>query len=288
MRDFDWKILATLYKTRNITRTANLMFITQPSLTRRLQQMELELNTTLILRSSKGIVFTPNGEYVVQKANEILQSLDQIKEHIEQSEHGTKGTLKIGVPNSFMHFVVPSLIEKFSETYPQVNLELHTDLSSQLIKTLEENELHVCFARGNINTSFKQHLLSEDQIIIISHEPITLEDLPNLPQIDYAKEETVVAATSKWWDEHFPTPPNIKLKVNSGEACLKMIKHKLGYGIFSDAKYFDPRDGLFSLPLTFRDGTKFTRKSWLVYNEESLHYPLISNFVSSVLKYYDE
>lgn len=286
MRDFDWKILMTLYNTKNITRTANLMFITQPTLTRRLQQMELELNTTLIVRSSKGIVFTPNGEYVVQKAAEILQTLDEIKDHIEQSEHGSRGTLKIGVPNSFMHFVIPALAEKFSEKFPQIKLELHTDLSSQLIKSLEAHELHACFARGNINTPLKKHLLSEDQIIIISHMPIILEDLPYLPQIEYAKEETVVDATTKWWNENFTVPPNIKLKVNSGEACLQMIKHKLGYGIFSDIKYFDPKDGLFSLPLTFKDGSKFTRKSWLVYNENALHYSLISNFVTSVLESY--
>ncbi|MFT4107684.1 MAG: LysR family transcriptional regulator [Lacrimispora sp.] len=284
MRDFDWKILTTLYKTRNITRTANLMFITQPSLTRRLQQIELELNTALTVRSTKGVVFTPNGEYVAQKASEILQTLDEIKNHIENSDQGTQGTLRIGVPNSFMHFVVPSLLQKFSEAYPQVKLELYTDLSSQLIKSLEEQELHVCFARGNISTPLKKHLLSEDQIVIISHEPIILENLPNLARIEYAKEETIIEATSKWWDEHFSVPPNIKLKVNSGEACLQMIKHKLGYGIFSDAKYFDPMDGLYTLPLTFKDDSKFTRKSWLAYDEKVLHYPLVANFISFALQ----
>lgn len=286
MRDFDWKIIATLYKTRNITRTANMLFVTQPSLTRRLQQMELELNTTLLIRNNKGITFTPNGEYVAHKANEILHVLDEMNDHIAQSEQGNQGTLRVGVPNSFMHFVVPSLIRKFSAVYPQVKLELHTDLSSQLVKTLEDRELHVCFARGNINTSLEKHLLSEDQIHIISYEPIELNKLPDLPQIDYAKEETIVEATAKWWGQQFSCPPNVKLKVHSGEACLQMVKNKLGYGIFSDAKYFNPEDGLYSLPLTFKDGSKFTRKSWLVYDKKALRYPLVANFVSFILQTY--
>lgn len=284
MRDFDWKIITTLYKTRNITRTANLLFITQPTLTRRLQQMELELNTTLVIRNNKGISFTPNGEYIAQKAQDILQTLDEINDYVVSSAQGLQGTLRVGVPNSYMHFVIPSLIKKFSTLYPQVKLELITDLSSQLLKSLENHDLHVCFARGNNNTSLEKHLLSEDQITLISYQPVTLDNLPELPQIDYAKEETIIEATAKWWNDQFSSPPNVKLRVNSGEACLQMVKHQLGYGIFSDIKYFNPEDGLYSLPLTFKDGSKFTRKSWLVYDKNSLRYPLVANFISFILQ----
>ena len=62
MRDQDWKIIASLYNTKSISKTANLLFITQPALSKRLQMIEQELNTTLFIRTSKGVIFTPEGE----------------------------------------------------------------------------------------------------------------------------------------------------------------------------------------------------------------------------------
>lgn len=284
MRDFDWQIISTLYKTKNITHTADLLFITQPTLTRRLQQMESELNATLFIRTNKGVIFTSEGEYAAQKADEILSLTNNVKEYMNAAGNGSGGTIRIGVPNSFMYFIIPSLVHKFSEKFPDINLELHTDLSSRLIRDLEQRELHLCFARGNIVTPLKKHLLSEDQIHIISKQQITLEDLPALPQIEYVKEETIVKATMEWWNERFASKPKIRFKVNSGEACLQMVKHGLGYGIFSDAKYFNPADNLNALPLTYKNGSKFTRKSWLVYDKKDLKSNiLLSRFVSFTL-----
>lgn len=278
MRDFDWMVLAILYKTRNITKTANRLFITQPTLTRRLQQIETELGTTLVIRSNKGVTFTSHGEYVAGKALTVLGIIDDVKHHIAQSENNMSGVLKIGVPNSYMHFVMPSLIRKFTQQYPDVNLELHTDLSSELLKSLEARELDASFLRGDLSTSLEKQLLSEDQIYIISKEPIDLEHLPTLPQIEYTKEKTIIKATRRWWKERYQTPPNIRLKVHSGDACIQLVKHNLGYGIFSDGKYADSGEGLYSLPLEYLDGSKFTRKSWFVYDKEDLRNPLLFHF----------
>lgn len=279
MRDFDWMILATLYKTKNITKTANRLFITQPSLTRRLQQIETELGTTLLIRNNKGVTFTSHGEYVAGKAVTLLDIIDDVKLHISQSNNKLSGTLRIGAPNSYMHFIMPSLIGKFTQTYPDINLDLHTDLSSELLKSLEAKELDAGFLRGDVSSSLDKRLLSEDQIYIISKEPIILSDLPDLPQIEYTKEKTIVKATRRWWKERYKTPPNIRFRVHSGDACIQLVKNNLGYGIFSDGKYADPDDDLFSLPLEYLDGSKFTRKSWLVYDKEDLCNPLLSHFI---------
>jgi DNA-binding transcriptional LysR family regulator len=68
MRDQDWAIISKLHSEKNITRTADLVFMTQPTLTKRIQQIEEELGIALVTRSSKGVVFTPEGEYVAKKA----------------------------------------------------------------------------------------------------------------------------------------------------------------------------------------------------------------------------
>ncbi len=288
MRDFDWSILSTLYKTKNITKAAEMLYITQPTLTRRLQQIETELGAVLILRTNKGVTFTPEGEYAALKAAEILDSIASIKSTISQSQGDLRGTLRLGSPNSFVHFVVPTIIEQFSLLYPNIQIDLHTDLSHELLKYLENKELDVSFVRGDFDTSLEKHLLSQDQIYIISKNPIVLSDLPNLPQIVYTKENSIVKASKRWWQERFDTPPNIRFRVHTGDACIQLVKKNLGYGIFSDGRYYNPADGLYAMPLEYLDGSKFSRDSWMVYDKSSMQNPIVSHFVEFVSKHFDE
>lgn len=282
MRDFDWKILSTLYRTKNITKTADLLFITQPTLTRRLQQIEAELGTTLILRTNKGVSFTPEGTLAALKSAEILAAIEDIKSSLSKTSDGLTGTLRLGAPNSYVHFVIPRLMEIFSHRYPNVQIEIHTNLSHELLHDLEAKELDVSFVRGDITTALEKRLLSKDQIYIISKRPLHIHDLPQIPQIAYTKETSIIKATERWWNERFTEPPRIHFRVHSGDACLQMVKHDLGYGIFSDSHYYTPQDNLIAIPLEYLDGSKFIRKSWVVYDKNDLHNPLLSHFLDFV------
>lgn len=282
MRDFDWKILSTLYRTKNITKTAELLFMTQPTLTRRLQQIESELGSVLILRTNKGVTFTPEGAMVALRSAEMLQIIDGIKADLAKDKQKLKGTLRLGAPNSYLHFVLPSLLEKFALEYPDIQVELHSGLSHDLLKDLEGGELDASFVRGEVHTPLKKVLLAKDQIHLVSKEKLDLACLPQMPMIDYPKENSVVQATKAWWKERYSEPQLIRLRVHTGDVCLEMVKHGLGYGIFSDPHYADPADHLFDYPLEFRDGSRFTRDSWLVYDENNLSNPLLSHFVEFV------
>lgn len=66
MDERDWQIISTLYKYKNITKTANTLFISQPALTARIKQIENELDVKLLQRSNKGVSFTSYGEYTAQ------------------------------------------------------------------------------------------------------------------------------------------------------------------------------------------------------------------------------
>ena len=287
MRDFDWEILATLYKTNNITKAAELLFITQPTLTRRLQQIESELDAPLVLRSNKGIAFTSDGEYVSSKAVEILDTISEIRTHLSGRNQNLSGKLRLGAPNSFMNFIIPTLMAEFSARYPAVQIDLHANLSHRLLQDLERGDLDLCFVRGDHDSYLTKKLLSKDQIYLFSKTPVRLEDLPDLPQVSYTKERSIVNASRRWWQERFEKPPFIRYRVHTGDACLQLVKKGLGYGIFSDGRYFNPEDGLYAYALTYRDGSIFSRNSWIYYNEEQQDQPVISAFTEFVVEEFD-
>ncbi len=282
MRDQDWKIIASLYNTKSISKTANLLFITQPALSKRLQMIEQELNTTLFIRTSKGVIFTPEGEYVAERARSIFEAIEEVQHNLENVSNGQIGTLLIGAPNSYTRFVLPALIQDYSRQYPDVKIMITTALSNQVIHLAEDRSIQIGFARGTVPSALEKVQLSEDQIYLVSHTPIDLEHLPDLPQIDYVKEPSIVQATNTWWYQHYDKKPNIRMKVNHGDTCLAMIRHDLGYGIISDSRFFRNDPELYYVPMINKDGTAFTRKTWMVYHPAELQNHLAANFINYV------
>jgi DNA-binding transcriptional LysR family regulator len=282
MRDQDWTIISKLHSEKNITKTADLVFMTQPTLTKRIQQIEEELGIALVTRSSKGVVFTPEGEYVAQKAEKIIKHFDELKHNLSVISGGKKGVLKIGVPNSYCRLVLPHIIKEYNKLYSNVRFDISTSLSHEILKMVENYDVNVGFVRGEFSTGLEQILVSIDQIHVVSREPVSLEELPRLPQIDFPKEPTIVEATEKWWNEYYDDPPEILMRVNHADTCRAMIIEGLGYGIFPDVGYANNTDKLVTVPLTHKDGSKFVRKTRLVYHKEYLENPLVKNFVDFI------
>lgn len=89
MNEQDYELLIELYKTKNITRTAQELFLTQPAVTKRLQNIERELKNQIILRSKHGIAFTPVGESLIPHARKILEESRKFRELAVASADGS-------------------------------------------------------------------------------------------------------------------------------------------------------------------------------------------------------
>ena len=283
MRDFDWYILSSLRKTNNITKSAEQLFLTQSALTKRLQVIERELGCPLVIRSQKGITFTPEGERVVQKAETIIHAIQDIKHDIAEHNSGDRGTLSLGVPYSYVRFVLPALLERYVERFPHIDIDINTALSDDLVRRVQEGVLDVCFARYSVeDDTLERWLISQDQSYAVYSRPFTLDELPNIPYIEFNKNEATNMASRRWWHEHFDTPQNIRFHVTNADTCLSMIEHHLGYGIFPDNTYFRHDKRFYALPLSFKEGQQFSRKTWMVCRKAALKNPIISNFVDFV------
>ena len=67
MKNIDWMILKMLYEKRSMTKAAEALYMTQPALTKRIKAIENEWDVEVVKRSSKGVIFTDEGRYLVKK-----------------------------------------------------------------------------------------------------------------------------------------------------------------------------------------------------------------------------
>ncbi|MFT3963637.1 LysR family transcriptional regulator [Propionivibrio sp.] len=279
MDESDWKIIVELHKTPNITRTAERLFMTQPTLSKRLQMIESSLGARLVLRFSKGVVFTPEGEYVAGQASRVLAQMDEIRKNLLRIGDGQSGTIKLGMTNAFARFTIPPLLMQYKQLHPDVEFDIATDISAGIIKMLADNQVHVGFVRGDMEGDFERELISTEQACLVSKNEISLEDLPKLPQITYLKDPFARKLLDEWWSGHFSKPPLIGMHANHGDTCHEMIANGLGYGIFLSPNFVNHSRGLYRQPLFYKDGRPLVRNSWMVWNKEFSDVPLVKGFL---------
>ena len=92
MNERDFELLSALNQTKNITRAADLLYITQSALSKRINALEEELGTTLMLRSRQGIHFTPEGEEVLERTQAAAEQLAMMRRNLDQSKSYISGT----------------------------------------------------------------------------------------------------------------------------------------------------------------------------------------------------
>jgi DNA-binding transcriptional LysR family regulator len=282
----DWEILKVLHSQKNLTKAAKLLFITQPALTNRLKHIQEELGATIVTRESRGIHFTPQGEYLVHCAEEALAHYQKIKENIFNMSHNKDnevvGTLKLGVSNFFANYKLARILKLFKMQYPHVEFKVITGWSKDVSQLIHNKDVHISFVRGDYSwRGLLKHLLFEETICVTSKKEIDITDLPHLPRIDYRGDYLLKSVIDGWWTENYTQPPFISIEVDQVDTCKEMVKNGLGYGILSSRTLTGIED-LYKIDLIDDQGNPILRRTWIYYHEESLELNVVRAFVQFI------
>ncbi|MEF3328835.1 LysR family transcriptional regulator [Oceanobacillus oncorhynchi] len=277
----DWKMLAALYETENITLAAHQLFLSQPTLTARIQKLENHYGVPLILRKRRGIMFTPEGEELAQHAKRMLLEQRKMEEKLSNMQEEVKGTLRVGVSNFFAANKMPKLLQLFKEKYPEVECQVVTGWSSDMHRLLLNHDVHISFIKGNYAWKEKKALLYEEEICVASPWDFAWDTLPKLPRVDYYTDEHMRMLLDDWWHQNYIEQPNITIHVNQVETCKEMVVHGLGYAIVANL-VVRPHPDLFIKPITGASGEPLKRQTWMYYQEDTLQMNIVRAFVDFV------
>lgn len=145
--------------TGNITKAANLLHITQPTLSRQLQDLENQLQTALFVRQKSGIVLTPAGLIFQKRANAMLAFLEETKNELSSLKQQPTATLRLGIVESSISYLVTDLIAQFQKRYPLVKFSLYDADGDDLKEKLDNNQLDLIFLIRPIEAE-KYHFFS--------------------------------------------------------------------------------------------------------------------------------
>lgn len=285
MNERDWIVLKTLFEEKNITKTSQRLFISQPSLTAQIRRMEDEFGVKLIYRAIRGIRFTQEGEYLADYAKKMVRDAQTLREDLLEMSESMKGVLRIGAPQYIIKYKLPDLLGSFKTKYPEVDFEIVTAWSRNTINLVNAKEIHIGFVRNDYDwPAQEKHLLMEEEIHVAARDAFQFEDLPKLPMIDYRTDYSYKLFLENWWRENFHVPPKICMRVGSIDICKDMILNGLGYG-FLPRNIFGKSDTVYTLALRDQRGQPIIRNTWMIYHKEMLGMKTSRTFIEFVRNY---
>lgn len=138
------KYFISTVETGSLTAAAKNLFISQPALSKQLQQLETDLGCPLFRRKTTGLALTEAGKYFYDRANRIVQDVEQLT--FDMKAFSEISTIKIGTLPSIGSHLVPSLIPKLNSSY-KVELFIK-DTTSELIDMLENDRIDFAFVQN--------------------------------------------------------------------------------------------------------------------------------------------
>lgn len=284
MKDSDWIILQELYNTPNITKVANLLYITQPSLTKRLQNIEEEFGIKVVNRTSKGVEFTHEGELLAQKANEYITFINQVKKELRQLSENEKETIVIGSAYTYSKYVLTEILYEYSQKYPNIRFEVENEQSNILFKKVCDGDVDVAFIRGDYDGNIKKRKIDKYKGYILTNKEVKLEDLPNMNRINYKTNDKTKELIDKWWKCHYGEEICYSSTVGYIDVACKLASKGLGYICCFLPDDYENRENLIMTPMVYPNGEPVTRNTWFTYKENKN----MSKTLLQFIKYIEE
>lgn len=213
--------------------------LTQPSISRQIQDLERQLATVLVERTSQGARLTPAGEILADGARELLTGLAALPERV-RSRHGEiAGTVRLGTVDSIGIYVLPPLLAQFVQAHPRVDVKVVCQSSPQLMAMLLADELDIAIgttehAKLTCERLFQNPLvLAYPTSMPVKELPTTLAEVAKRRIVTFHKGLTIRTLLDQAFVKAGLTF-NPVMELANVEVIKAMVRSGLGLGIIPD------------------------------------------------------
>ena len=178
------RIFLEVYRMENITQAAKRLHMTQPAVTRAIQEIERHYGVRLFDRMNRRLFVTEAGRQFYAQSLPIVESFDMMEKGLLNGD--AFGVLRVGASISLGNFFLPELICEFRKKRPDMKVKATVSNAGNLQKGLLDNELDLALIEGGISESeLETRAFSEDRLVLIlpvghelaEKEKVFVEDL---------------------------------------------------------------------------------------------------------------
>lgn len=232
-----YRVFYVVAKHKHMTRASEELCISQPAISQSIKKLEEQIGGTLFLRSNKGMELTSEGKMFYEYVKGALELINNAENEFTSFKDLSKGEIKIGASTTLTKIILMDAVKSFHKDYPNVEINITNDLTSNLILDLQKGKLDfIIFNEGNVKeTNVKsEKIRSIKQGFIYNPEYYNddikcLGDLNNYPLVLQKKE-----SNSRKFLDAFALRNNVilnaKTEIVSQDLVTEFVNAGLGIG----------------------------------------------------------
>lgn len=211
---------------QNFRETADQLMMTQPAVTKQIRKLEAQLNIQLFDRVQQRIYLNENGHFFLPRAKRIIQLDNEINEELLAYQNGYTGKLTIGVAPQIANSTLPTIVGKFTELYPHINIQIDILPSNEIGEAVYRQHIDIGISKVLSTRELLTNIIADEPVMIVAAEPFSMEQYESFIQTL----PIYTHAFSPYWERiatHLPKLCQIK-RLNQTEAIKSFVKQGLG------------------------------------------------------------
>lgn len=272
-----YKTFYYVAKNESISRAANELLISQPAISKAIKTLEDQLNTNLFIRKRDGVELTEAGEAIYKKIKDAMDLINSAENDLKTLTNMESGTINIGASKTIIHEFLMPYIKSFHKAHPNINIKIHTDKTSDIIKKAKMGIIDVIFTNlpYNLPQEFNEFKLIDLHDCFVANEDfseyknkkLTIKDLENLPLLVLTKGTATRIRLDNFCEEN-----NIHIKpameFSSNTLIKEFTEEGFGIGLLNEEHIKEELQSgkLFKLDINLTLKEKYLG---MVYNKEN-------------------
>ena len=286
------KVFVTVIEQNSFSRAAEELFLSQPSVSLHVRNLENEFGAKLLHRSSRQLSLTPAGEALFRHAREILKHYDQAKSEINELHHVVSGALKIGASFTIGEYILPRFLAEVSVNYPNVDISVTIANTEEIAQLLHQNHLDIGIVEGSVTLSdIKTEPFMQDNMLLVVPNGHPLSELSKVSARDLQDQVWILresgSGTRSFSDDLLKS---LELRVkrsfvfSSNEGVKEAVINGLGIAIISRlvVRKEIAADLIKTVPIKTKEKLHFSRSLSLLHHNEPASSKAVEEFLEKL------
>ena len=277
------RIIKAIASENSFTKAAEVLFISQPSLSKQVKILENRLGILLVNRENNRISLTEGGKLFLQYSERVLALCEESCRAINDLKNGERGNLTVGASQTIGTYLMPRVLALFAQHYPQISLKVQVDSTRIVAKNVVDRNIDIAVVGGDVPNELKKSLKIESfvedelKLIIPKSHPfarnkkmyINKDDLYHLNFISLDPSSTI-----RKFIDNILIQNNIQIKqlniimqLNSIEAIKTAVSLGLG-AAFVSSSAIEKEIELKTIEIVNIENIKITRTLSIITNKE--------------------
>jgi DNA-binding transcriptional LysR family regulator len=222
----------------SVSRAAEALYATQPTLTARLKALEQELDAKLFIRSQRGMRLSEAGRAFLPYAERTIDTVSSGRRLLAELARGESGQLALGAAPAVSTYVLPRILTRFRRTHPKVSLAVRTGHSEEVLELVLREQVQIGLGRALRHPEVEAIPLYEDELVLVvePEHPFAREteigpdQLTEVQLILFDRTSSYHRLTSEFFEGVGAVPRGV-MELDNIDAAKKMVEQGLGVAL---------------------------------------------------------